>query len=239
SVHGDLVFTQASAIKLPVLVELMRQVEAGEQNLEEVVTLSASDIVPGSGVLQHLTPAKVSLTLRDVATLMVTVSDNTATNIVIDRVGMAKVNAEMARLGLSSTKLQRKMQDRTAWEENRENLSTPDEQARLLELLYKGEILSPGSREEIDRILTIPKPGQLRTLLPEGTKVAHKTGTLSGVVVDVGIVYLPDRPFIVSAMGNWLEDASEAEKAISEISLVAYRYFDRVAHSNAFGHKKN
>jgi hypothetical protein len=59
------------------------------------------------------------------------------------------------------------------------------------------------------------------------------------VVVDVGIVYLPDRPFIVSAMGNWLEDASEAEKAISEISLVAYRYFDRVAHSNAFGHKKN
>ena len=238
SVHGNVVFTQASAIKLPVLVELMRQVEAGEQNLDEVVTLAASDIVPGSGVLQHLTPGKASLSLRDVATLMVTVSDNTATNMVIDRVGMGKVGAEMARLGLSSTKLQRKMQDRTAWEENRENLSTPDDQARLLELLHKGEILSAKSREEIDRILTIPKPGQLRTLLPEGTKVAHKTGTLSGVVVDVGIVYLKDRPFIVSAMGNWLNDPNEAERAISEIALVAYRYFDRVAHSNAYGHKK-
>jgi beta-lactamase class A len=216
----------------------MRQVEAGEQNLDQVVTLAASDIVPGSGVLQQLTPGKVSLSLRDVATLMVTVSDNTATNMIIDRVGMAKVGAEMARLGLSATKLQRKMQDRTAWEENRENLSTPDEQARLLELLYKGEILSAKSREEIDRILTIPKPGQLRKLLPEGTKVAHKTGTLSGVVVDVGIVYLKDRPFIVSAMGNWLADASEAERAISEIALVTYHYFDRIAHSNAYGHKK-
>jgi beta-lactamase class A len=238
SVHGNVVFTQASAIKLPVLVELMRQVEAGEQNLDQVVTLAASDIVPGSGVLQQLTPGKLSLSLRDVATLMVTVSDNTATNMIIDRVGMAKVGAEMARLGLSATKLQRKMQDRTAWEENRENLSTPDEQARLLELLYKGEILSAKSREEIDRILTIPKPGQLRKLLPEGTKVAHKTGTLSGVVVDVGIVYLKDRPFIVSAMGNWLANADEAERAISEIALVAYRYFDRIAHSNDYGHKQ-
>ncbi len=238
TVNGGVVFTQASAIKLPVLVELMRQVDAGRLNLDEVVTLKASDIVPGSGVLQQLTPEAVSMSLRDVATLMVTVSDNTATNMVIDRVGMANVNAEMARLGLAATKLQRKMQDRKAWEENRENLSTPDEQARLLELLYKGEILSARGREEIDRILSIPKPGQLRTLLPEGTKVAHKTGTLSGVVVDVGIVYLADRPFIVSAMGNWLADAGEAERAISEIALAAYRYFDRVAHSNAYGHKR-
>jgi hypothetical protein len=57
-------------------------------------------------------------------------------------------------------------------------------------------------------------------------------------VVDVGIVYLADRPFIVSAMGNWLSDAEEAERAISEIALAAYRYFDRIAHSNAYGHKR-
>ncbi len=230
SVNGKMVFTQASAIKLPILVELMRQVEAGEQRLDDEITLAASDIVPGSGVLQQLTPGKVKLSLRDVAILMVTVSDNTATNMIIDRVGMAKVNAEMARLGLSSTKLQRKMQDATARKENRENLSTPEEQARLLQLLYKGEILSAKSREEIDRILSIPKPGRIRTLLPAGTKVAHKTGTLSGVTVDVGIVYHANRPFIVSAMGNWLTDASQADQAISEIALTVYRYFDRIAH---------
>jgi beta-lactamase class A len=238
SVHGKTVFTQASAIKLPILVELMRQVEAGEQRLDDEITLVASDITPGSGVLQQLTPGKVKLSLRDVATLMVIVSDNTATNMIIDRVGMAKVTSEMARLGLSSTKLQRKMQDASARKENRENLSTPEEQAHLLQLLYKGEILGAKSREEIDRILSIPKPGRIRTLLPSGTKVAHKTGTLSGVTVDVGIVYLANRPFIVSAMGNWLTDASAADKAISEIALTAYRYFDRIARSNAYGYKE-
>jgi beta-lactamase class A len=144
----------------------------------------------------------------------------------------------MARLRLPATRLQRKMQDRSAWEENRENLSTPNEQARLLELLYQGEILSEKSRAEIDRILAIPKPGQIRTLLPEGTKVVHKTGSLTGVVVDVGIVYLPDRPFIVSAMANWLADPEQAQEAIARIALAAYGYFDRVAHSNAYGHRK-
>jgi hypothetical protein len=59
------------------------------------------------------------------------------------------------------------------------------------------------------------------------------------VVVDVGIVYLPDRPFIVSAMGNWLADPEEGQKAIARIAWAAYRYFDRVAHSNAYGHRKN
>jgi beta-lactamase class A len=164
---------------------------------------------------------------------MVTVSDNTATNMIIDQVGMAKVNAEMTRLGLSATKLQRKMQDAIARKENRENLSTPEEQARLLQLLYKGEILTAKSRAEIDRILSIPKSSRIRTLLPAGTKVAHKTGTLSGVTVDVGIVYLANRPFVVSAMGNWLTDASAADEAISEIALTAYRYFARIAASTS------
>ena len=76
--HGDTVFTQASAIKLPVLVELFRQVEQGHYRLDELVTLAKDDIVPGSGILQRLTPGSVTMPLRDVATLMVTVSDNTA-----------------------------------------------------------------------------------------------------------------------------------------------------------------
>ena len=238
SVDGDVVFTQASAIKLPLLVELMFQVEAGKHSLDEEVRLQVSDVTAGSGVLQQLTTGRVSLPLRDVATLMITVSDNTATNMVIDRVGMENVNAAMDRLGLPATRLQRKMMDDAAWRADRENVSTPNEQARLLELLYKGDILRKESRDEILRILSIPKPGHIRTLLPEGTRVAHKTGGISGVVVDVGIVYLPERPFIVSAMANWLRDSSEAERAIAEISRTAYRYFDRLANSNSYGHKK-
>ena len=178
------------------------------------------------------------MTLRDVATLMVTVSDNTATNMIIDRVGMENVNATMTRLGLSHTKLQRKMMDSEAWIADRENLWTPNEQAKLLEMLHRGDVLSAASRKEILHILSIPKSSRIRPLLPPGTRVAHKTGTVSGVVVDVGIVYLEGRPFIVAAMANWLLDGEEAERAISEIALAAYQYFDRLAHSNSYGHKK-
>lgn len=238
SVNGDVVFTQASAIKLPVLVELFRQVDEGRYGLDDAVTLEESDVVPGSGILQRLTPGRVTMTLRDIATLMVSVSDNSATNMIIDRVGMESVNASMSRLGLSHTRLQRKMMDTEAWLQDRENLSTPNEQAKLLELLHDGDVLSPASRAEVLRILSIPKSSRIRPLLPSGTRVAHKTGSVSGVVVDVGIVYLEERPFIVAAMANWLVDSADAERAISEIALAAYEYFDRLANSNSYGHKK-
>ena len=238
ALRGDTVFTQASAIKLPVLVELFRQVEQERYGLDDLVTLEKDDIVPGSGVLQRLTPGSVTMTLRDVATLMVTVSDNTATNMIIDRVGMENVNETMARLELPHTKLQRKMMDSEAWLADRENLSTPNEQARLLELIHRGDVLNDASRKELLHILSIPKSSRIRTLLPRGTRVAHKTGTVAGVVVDVGIVYLEGRPFIIAGMANWLVDGPEAERALEQIALAAYQYFDRLEHSNSYGHKK-
>jgi len=239
AINGDVVFTQASAIKLPILIELFRQVEQGRYKLDEEIRLEATDVVPGSGVLQQLTPGRVTLTLRDVATLMVTVSDNTATNMIIDRVGMDRVNATMAGLGLVETKLQRKMMDATAWVESRENLSTPNEQAALLKLLVDPEskVLGAASRDEIIRILSIPKPSRIRPGLPPGTRVAHKTGSLDGVVVDVGIVFLDERAFVISMMGNWLADSARTEEAMAQIAGTAYRYFDRVANSNRYGHR--
>jgi beta-lactamase class A len=238
SVNGDMVFTQASAIKLPLLFELFRQVEEGRYTLDAPIALEESGITSGSGVLRYLSPGRVTMSLRDCATLMVIVSDNTATNMLIDQAGMSSVNQTMSRLGLTNTKLQRKMMDEDAWLADRENLSTPNEQARLLEAIFKQEVLSRESTEALLEILSIPKSSRIRPLLPPGTRVAHKTGSVPGVVVDVGIVYLTDSPFIVSAMANWLTDPGKAEQAISRIALVAYDYFDRLAHSNSFGHKR-
>ena len=238
SFNGDLVFTQASAIKLQILVELFNQAKQGKIALDEPMKLNKRDIVPGSGVLQRLTPGKVSMTTRDVAILMVIVSDNTATNMIIDLVGMENVNRTLGKLGFSQTKLQRKMMDTKAWMADRENISTPNETARLLEMIYKGEVLDRESCDEILRILSIPKTGRIRMYLPRGTRVAHKTGTVSGVVSDVGIVYLKNRPFIVSAMVNWIGERDAGEYAIARIALAAYQYFDRLANSNRYGHKK-
>lgn len=235
-VNGDLVFTQASAIKVPILVELLKQSEAGRFSLDDSVTIEAADITGGSGILQRLTPGAVTMTIRDVATLMIVVSDNSATNMMIDFVGMERVNETMQDLDLVETRLQRKMMDTEAWQQNRENLSTPNEAARLLAQLYRGEILNRESCDEILRILSIPKSGRIRARLPDNVRVAHKTGSVGGVIVDNGIVYVENRPFVVAVMTNWVTDPAVAESTIAQIAQVAYAYFSRLGSGNEYGH---
>lgn len=236
--NGNMQFTQASVIKLEILVELFRQAKEGEFSLDDVVVLEESNIVGGSGILKRLTPGKVSMTIRDVAVLMILASDNTATNMIIDMLGMDKVNGTMKKFGLEKTKLQRKMMDGAASAADRENLSTPSETLRLLEMLHKGEILDQESCDEILEILSIPKSGSIRAKLPSGVKVAHKTGFVGGVLNDAGIVYLKNRPFAIVAFVNWHIDSAKSREAISQISLTAYEYFDRLGNSNSYGNKR-
>ncbi len=236
--NGDLLFTQASVIKLQILLELFQQANQGKFSLDDLMTVEQENIVGGSGILQNLTPGKVQMSIRDVAILMIVESDNTATNMIIDLVGMENVNGTLKKLGFTQTKLQRKMMDTAAWVADRENISTPNETARLIEMIYNGKVLDRESCDEILQILSIPKGGSIRAQLPAGTKVAHKTGGVGGVINDAGIIYLKNRPFIVTAMVNWLADREAAREAISEISLTAYSYYDRLANSNSYGHKK-
>ncbi|MBT5220970.1 MAG: serine hydrolase [Woeseia sp.] len=235
-VNDDLVFTQASAIKIPILVELLKQSGAGRFSLDDPMTIKAADITRGSGILQQLTPGAVTMTIRDVATLMIVVSDNTATNMMIDLVGMERVNATMQEFKLSSTRLQRKMMDTEAWQQDRENLSTPNEAAWLIAALYHGDILDRQRCDEILRILSIPKRSQIRARLPDDIRVAHKTGSVGGVVVDNGIVYIENRPFVVAVMTNWVTDYDAAASTIAEITRVGYDYFSRLGSGNEYGH---
>ncbi len=238
SVRPDMTLTQASVIKVPILVELFKQAAEGKLALDEVMTIEQSDFVGGAGILNALTPGKVSMPIRDIARFMIVLSDNTATNILIDLVGMENVNRTMDDLGLSQTRLQRKMMDSQARLENRENISTPAEAARLLELIHRREILDEESCAEILRILALPKRGRISRDLPGNVQVAHKTGSVGGVVNDIGIVLLKDRPFIIAAMASWNTDTQAAEDAIAQISLLAYHHFDRLENSNRYGHRK-
>src|SRR5262249_41445795 len=145
----------------------------------------------GSGVLFELdTP---TLSLRDYATLMVIVSDNTATNVLIDVLGMDKIAARMAALGLPGTKLRRRMIDLAAARRGDENVSTPAEIVRLLEIIAKGEGLSSSSRDQALALLKKPKASRLRRALPAGIDAADKPGELEGVRVDAGIVFAKNR----------------------------------------------
>ena len=233
--NADTVFPQASSIKIPILLELFRQAQAGTLKLEERVELKKAQMAAGSGVLLRFSDGGSALSLRDLAVLMIVLSDNTATNILIDRVGMQNVNDNLRRLGLAQTKLQRIMLDVDAQRASRENLSTPREMVMLLEMLDAGKTLDPKSTQAALEILKYPKNTSLRRGLPAGVVLASKPGGISGAACESGIVYLAGKPYAISVMTTFDKDSEAADAAISDISRRVFSYFERLARSNSFG----
>jgi beta-lactamase class A len=229
------VFPQASSIKMAVLAELYRQAQAGRLKLTDLYTVQASDLVPDSDIMNGLTPGVTRITLRDLATMMVAVSDNSATNVLIDRVGMENVNALMDSLGLPHTRLRRKMMDLKAASEGRENVSTPAEMMVLLEDLYRGKVLNKEMTDDFFKVLSTRKEGFIPRDLPESLKIANKPGELEGVRNDSGVVFVENRPYVICVMTTYLRRERDGEEAITAISAAAYRMFDRLARASEYG----
>jgi beta-lactamase class A len=182
-----------------------------------------------------LTAGVTRITLRDLATMMVAVSDNSATNVLIDRVGMDNVNAFLNSLGLRDTQLRRKMMDLKAASEGRENVSTPAEMMTLLEALYTGKVLNKELTEDFFKVLSTHKDSWIPRNLPEDIKVANKPGALEGVRNDSGVIFVDKRPYVLCVMTSYLRRERDGEEAISNISLAAWRMFDRLARASDYG----
>ncbi|MBS1842546.1 MAG: metallo-hydrolase family protein [Acidobacteria bacterium] len=235
SVNADETFPTASIIKIAILAELFHQAQQGKLNLNDPYTLQSSDLVGGSGISQALTPGATKLTLRDVAALMISVSDNSMTNVLINRLGMDNVNALLDSLGLTHTRLRRKMMDLKAAAEGRENVATPREIALLLEALYKGKVLNKQFTEDFFNLLAVHKESYIPRYLPEDLRVANKPGELEGVRNDCGLVFTGKRPYILCAMSTYVRREQDAGDAIARISLTAYQLFDRLDRSSSLG----
>jgi len=233
--HANDVFPQASSIKICVLAELYRQAQQGKLKLTDLYTVKASDLVPDSDIMGGLTPGVTRITLRDLATMMVAVSDNSATNVLIDRVGMDNVNAFLTSLGLHQTRLRRKMMDLKAATEGRENVSTPAEMMALLEALYRGKMLNKEMTEDFFRVLSTHKDSWIPRALPDDLKIANKPGALEGVRNDCGVIFLEKRPYILCVMTTYLHRERDGEEAISKVSLEVWRMFDRIARASDYG----
>jgi beta-lactamase class A len=239
--NSDAVFTQASSIKVTVLAELYRQQQqsdqgtAGKAKLSDMYTVNTSDLVADSAIMGGLTPGVTSVTNRDLATFMVAVSDNSATNVLIDRIGMANVNSMLDSLGLTHTRLQRKMMDVKAALAGRENLSTPRDMMTFFADLYQGKVLSRELTADYFKVLGTPKASDIPRYLPEGVVSANKPGELAGVRNDVGIVFVPSRPFVIVVMTAYLTHERDGNDAIAKIAGLAYGYFDRVGRSSEYG----
>lgn len=226
-------FPQASSIKLAVLYELYRQAEEGRVDLGEI-TRPPLPRVRGGGVLQELGD-KLSLTWRDVAVLMMGWSDNAATNVLIDRVGMDAVNRRLDGLGLRATRLRRKMMDLDAARRGDENVSNPAEMRQLVEAMYAGTGLSRERSRDMMAVAAVPKDSPFRVPLPESLVVADKPGSLEAVRCVTAVVDLPGRPYAVSIMTTYLRRDADGEAAIKEISAALYDTFDRLARSSDLG----
>lgn len=226
-------FPAASSIKLAVLYELYRQAEEGGVSLTEI-TQPGPARVGGGGVLQEL-GSSVSLTWRDLAALMMGWSDNEATNLLIDKLGMDSVNRRLDALGLPGTRLRRKMMDLEAARQGRENVSTPAELRRLAETVYAGTALSPARAQDMRALAALPKDSPLRLALPASLPVLDKPGSLEGVRCVGAVVDLPKRPYSVAIMTAYLKKDEDGEKAIREISAILYDTFDRLARSSDLG----
>jgi len=233
--HEDEVFAQASSIKITVLADLYLQAQQGKLKLTELYTVQSSDLVADSDIMNGLTPGVTRLTLRDLATMMVAVSDNSAANVLIDRVGMANVNAMLDSLGLTHTRLRRKMMDLEAAKQGRENISTPREMMTLLDSIYRGKVLNKESTADFFQMLSTNKDSWIPRDLPAELKVANKPGSLEAVRNDSGIVFVEGRPYVICVMTSFLRNERDGEEAISKVSLEAWRMFDRLSRATEYG----
>jgi beta-lactamase class A len=234
AVNENLVCPQASAIKIALLMEVYKQAHEGKFKLADLRRVEKADKTGGSGVLNDLGDGTVQLSIHDLCVLMIVLSDNTATNMLLDLVGRENVNQTLDALGLRHTRVRRRMMDTGASLRGDENLSTPAEAVRIMELLFKGEFISRAACDDLLAILKKPKGGGIKSGLPADVPVAFKPGGIPGVNTEWAIVLLKDRPYAVAVMENYGMEGDAAE-AVKEISRTLYEYFSRLSRATPHG----
>ena len=202
--NADEVMPTASLIKLPIMVEAYWQATEGKVKLDTTLTLKKDDKVPGSGILTSHFSDGATFPLKDAVRLMIVYSDNTATNMVLDQIGIPSTNARMAKLGLKETRINAKVfraDTRIDQERGKKyglGSTTANEMVQLLELIDAGKVVSPDAcKEMLGHLKACDDKEKMTRFLPPGTVVAHKTGSVNASKTDAGIMYLkagPGRP---------------------------------------------
>lgn len=222
--NSQTIFASASTIKLPVLVAFFQDVEAGKVRLDEPLTLQPDMIATGSGDLQYKPPG-TQLSALEAISKMIQISDNTATNMIVARLGGKEVlNQRFRSWGLSATTLNNPLPDIEGT-----NVTSPKELATLLAMINQGQLVSMRSR---DLMLDIMRKTEINNLLPqglgEGATIAHKTGNIGSILADVGLVDMPTgKRYIIAVIVKRPFNDTSAQELIRQISRTAYDYFNQ------------
>jgi beta-lactamase class A len=239
--NADVVFPTASMIKIAILLELFRQREAGKLELDEMLTVRPRDKTAGSGLLENMGQS-VTLSVHDLAVLMNTISDNTATNLLIDRLGLARINRAIRDAGMTRTRLFRKI----AFDKQRRlkypqfAAGTPRDFMTLMSNLYAGRLLSDENTQAMLNIMRVQKyMGNLTRYIPfnpwaraSQDWVASKTGSILGVRNETGILHTRRGAHVISVMTKGCKDKkwtadNEGTLAVAEVSRGIYDHFYR------------
>ena len=219
--HEDLPMMAASVIKIPIMVECFRRIEAGEISRDTLYTLKESDKKPSCGCLNRMHEG-LELTVQDLYNLMIILSDNSATNILIHLLGRERINASMREMGYETISVNRLLFDREASARGIQNYVSAAEIADMLEKMYHGKLVSPEADREMLEVLTEQRlNGKLPFHFVEKVPIAHKTGEDDGITHDVGIIF-GKQPFILCCMGNEV-DAPAYERFMQDIAWELYQ----------------
>ena len=225
--NAGAVMPAASTIKVPVMVEVFAQLEAGRFQLDHRVTLLAGDKDYGSGELCDAAVGS-SYSVDELLDKMIDISDNTATNMLIRLVGLSSINQMMSHLGLDQTHLRGYVRT-DSWAVRQALQSSPADMVHLLAMMAKRELVDGWSSNEMISIL---EGDQINTLLPQplpqGIAIAHKTGSFFDTLNDVGIVY-GDDPYVIAVMTTHLPSLDMGRTFIRSLSLLAFQQEARMA----------
>jgi beta-lactamase class A len=211
---------------VPILVALFQEVDAGRVRLDEKLVLQQSDVGEGSGDIQY-SPIGSEFTVLETITAMIVISDNTATNMVIRRLGgIEQVNQSFRKWGMQQTAVRKPLPDLEG-----SNTTSPKELSTLLAMVSQGELLSMKSR---DRALDIMRHTLTDTLLPaslgEGATISHKTGDIGSLVGDTGIIDMPNgKRYAITALVKRPFNDPRAQDLIRQMSSTVYEYLNQAA----------
>ena len=217
-------FPAASLIKLPIMAACFQAAQEGKIRLTQQVVLRSKDKVSGSGKLKELPPGS-SFTVDQLMEEMITQSDNTATNLLIDLLGIDELNGYFKRQGLTGTTLSRKMMDFSQRRQGVENYTTVSDVALLLREIHEQRLINPKvSARCLDFLKRQHLHDRIPARLPKGIVVAHKTGLERGVCHDAGIVFTGKGNYLICVLTRNGKMASPAKKFIARLSRLTYQY---------------
>jgi beta-lactamase class A len=228
---ADEVMPTASLIKFMLMLEVYQQAAEGKVKLSDTVVLHDADKVPGSGILKYHFSDGTSFPLRDAVRLMIAYSDNTATNLVLDRIGIDSTNRRMADWGFPESRINAKVYLGAKTSVNPERTkkyglgsTTARETVKLLEKLYQGKCGdAQATKDMIDHLKNCQDKDKIKRFLPDGVVVANKTGWVNDITTDCGIMYFPGGPVALCGLTRQNEDRRYHP------DNAAYQFIGRVA----------